>query len=477
MIRSIKARLLLGTIGAMALLLIVFALILYEVLQRSFVVRFDEVLTSTAHTICSFIEQDEEGVTVETDERQLPEFYRAERPDYFELWDERGNIVARSRSLGGATTLERFQGAPDSFVFRPASLPDGRRGRAVSFFFQPRIDDEATGLVTPRRLILVVARDTATLDSEVSLLRTLLATVTGGTILLALIVGLVVVRQSLRPLGALASRIARIRQDDLSVRIPSDTIATEMQPVVDKLNDLLSRLEEALDRERALTADVAHELRTPLAGLRSVMEVSLTRPRLSDDYRQALCESLDIVGHAQTMVDNLLELSRLDRGLASLHPERLLLSEALESAWRPLRHKTLARGLAVENSVPVDLEFSTDRNKLMVTLGILLANAVEYANENGWIEVFARLQGESVEIEVANSGCQLSVEQAQHVFERFWRGDASRTNTGVHFGLGLATAKLIVNALSGRIAAEVKDNIFTIRIFLPASTPSQFDCV
>jgi two-component system heavy metal sensor histidine kinase CusS len=468
MTRSIRTRLLLWMIGGMAVLLGIFAVVVYEFMHRSLVGGFDEVLISTTRTICGFVEQDDQEIKVETDERELPEFYRAARPDYFQVWAEQGETVSRSPSPEEAD-LERFEGPLDSFVFRSVRLPDGRPGRAVSLFFVPKVDEEAGDIGTPRKVILVVARETGALDSEIAFLRSLLGAATGGSIILALLMGVVVVRQGLRPLRTLASRIAAIREDDLSVRIPIDPMPAEMVPVAQRLNDLLHRLEEAFYRERAFTADAAHELRTPLAGLRSVIEVALARPRVGDDYRQAMTECLDIVRHTQTMIDNLLALARLDSGQTTLRPETICLSEVITTAWRPLADRIAARRLSVDRRVPTDLAFRTDRDNLALTLTVLLTNAVEYSDDDGQIEVAARQVGALVELTVANSGCTLSDESARHVFERFWRADASRTNTGIHCGLGLAIAKRIVTSLGGTIAASVNGDIFVVRVILPVS--------
>jgi signal transduction histidine kinase len=145
------------------------------------------------------------------------------------------------------------------------------------------------------------------------------------------------------------------------------------------------------------------------------------------------------------------------------------LSEAIETAWRPLTHETVARGITVESRVPTNLECTTDRYNLMMAVSILLTNAAEYTNDNGRIEDVAVGHEESIEVIVSNSGCRLSEEQTRHDFERFWRGDVSRTNTGIHCGLGLATAKRIVTSLGGTISASVKGDIFSVRLILPVS--------
>ena len=332
---SIKARLLLGMLGGMAVLLAVFAVVVYGVLVRSLVEGFDAVLVSTARTIESSIEQKADRIEAEIGEGELPEFQPAARPDYFELWREDGRLLARSPSLKGMEDLDRFEGLIGSPVFRRVRLPDGRPGRAVGLLFVPKIDDEIKEVVLAQRVLLVVARETATFDSEIAFLRWLLGVATGGTVLLALLVGAVVARQGLRPRDALAARIAAIRQDDLSTLLPAKRMPAEVAPVIERLNGLLRRLEEAFRRERAFTADAAHELRTPLTGMRSTLEVALARPRSGEDYRQAMTECLHIIRHMQEMVDNLLTLARLEGGQTALRNEPVIVGELLQATLRP----------------------------------------------------------------------------------------------------------------------------------------------
>lgn len=322
----------------MAILLTVFAGVVYWVMARSLWEGFDAVLVSTARMITGSIEQGKENITLEIDEHELPEFFRAVRPGYFQLWREDGETLSRSPSLQGAN-LERFGGEPGSPVFWSIRLPDGRPGRAIGLQLVPKIDDEVKEPLPRQQVTLVVARETASLKTEVAFLRWLLAATTGGVILLSLLGGAIVVRQGLRPVKELASHIARIRQQDLSTPIPTDHLPTELVPVVRRLNDLLQRLEEAFQRERSFASDAAHELRTPLSGLRSTLEVALTGPRKSEDYRQAMLECLDIIRQTQKMVDNLLALTRLEADHLRLQNEVLLLSDLIQNVLRPLIEK------------------------------------------------------------------------------------------------------------------------------------------
>jgi two-component system sensor histidine kinase QseC len=467
MMMSVRTRLLLWMTGGMALLLIVFAAVVYEVLSRSLLDGFDEVLLASARTISASVERDDTGIRFEMDERQAPEFYRTIKPDYFQLWFEDGRTFARSPGLT-RSGMDQFSGLPDIPVFRPVQLPDGRAGRAVGLVFTPKADEEAKTATTPKQVSLVVARETDSLDSSIRFIRWLLAAATAGTLVLALLAGAIAVRQGLRPLDALAARIAAVRQEDLSARIPAEHMPAEMIPVIGRLNDLLCRLDEAFRRERAFTADAAHELRTPLAGLRCTLEVALSQPRTGTDYREAITECLDVVQHMQGVVESLLALARYESGQTTLHPEVLDVRELIESGWRPLVDQATSRGIAFEARLPINLRCRVDRDVVHRIVVALLSNAAEYTNDGGRIEISGRSSAESLELVIANTGCSLGKEDAQHVFDRFWRGDRSRTHTGIHCGLGLALVQRSASVLGGSVSACIADETFTVRLILPA---------
>jgi len=245
-------------------------------------------------------------------------------------------------------------------------------------------------------------------------------------------------------------------------------------PIKDRLNDLLSRLEDAFSRERRFTADVAHELRTPLAGLRATIEVTLARARDSTEHETVLSDCLAITDNMQTMVANLLMLARLDAHQVALRREPIRPAELADSAWRAYRDRANNRHINFENSIPEQITCQSDGEHVSMVLQNILANAVEYADDNGQIRITARRDGGSIEIAVSNTGCRLSAEQTSQVFDSFWRADASRSDAGVHCGLGLALVKKIAIALGGTVTAEIdQPDIFTIRLTIPCrETPA-----
>ncbi len=153
---------------------------------------------------------------------------------------------------------------------------------------------------------------------------------------------------------------------------------------------------------------------------------------------------------------------------------KVLLAELVNSCWQSFSDRAAERGIVFENRLPAEMSCESDTESLSMVLSNLLDNAVEYTNEGGQIWTAGRQADDSVvlgtpygEITVANTGCQLTNEEASQVFDCFWRGDSSRTNTGVHCGLGLALVQRIVRALGGCTIVEVQDGgIFTVRLML-----------
>jgi two-component system sensor histidine kinase QseC len=415
-------------------------------------------------------EQDERRVRADVDERDLPEFRRARRPDYYQVWLDNGEVLARSSSLKGGD-LDHVDARGRELLYRRVRLPDGRKGRAAALRFVPRVDDEGGRVTSPRSATVVVARDTASLDAEMAVLTWLLSLGTGGTLAVSFLLGALIVRQGLKPLDTLATRIAAIRQDDLSARVAVDPLPAELSPVVQRLNDLLQRLEEAFGRERAFTSDAAHELRTPLAGLRSTIEVALARPRDRAEYCDALSECLTIVQHMQTLTGHLLALARMESRHTTVVPESVPLAELVETAWRPLADTVTRRALTLSIGIAPTASCTANRALLLMALTELATNAAEYTEDGGRIDVTAVEVPGAVDLQVANTGCRLAPQDAPHVFERFWRGDESRSQTGLHAGLGLMLVRQAVSAIGGSVAARINNGTFSVRLWLP-SQPS-----
>ncbi|MCK4752207.1 MAG: GHKL domain-containing protein [Planctomycetes bacterium] len=477
MMRSLKTRLLIGTISGMILLLFVFSTIIYVVIRSALVNQFDASLISTTQMLSALTEQKKDEVDVESEIQLMAEFKRKQKPAYYQFWTADGTELQRSLSLD-TNDLSPFGGTLDKPIYKVFKMSNGQPVRAISIEFKPRLDkpkrkekltesEVSQPFIQQQTITLVIARDTTDLQYHLWFLRCTLLIVSVSTIGLSFFIAAPIVRTGLKPLNSLATQIENVDEGDLTARIDTENMLTELTPIKERLNDLLSRLEKSFNRERRFTADVAHELRTPLAGIRSTVEVTLKRIRDADEYQTALSDCLAITQNMQAMIDNLLALARLDAHQMTFQRDEIQLAELINTCWQNFTDRAIQRNIVIDNRISPTINCQSDTKNLSMVLSNLLNNAVEYTNEGGEIWTAANKTDDSIEITIANTGCKLTAEQASQVFDYFWRADTSRTDTGIHCGLGLALVKKITEALGGSATVELHDDVFEIKLTVP----------
>jgi two-component system heavy metal sensor histidine kinase CusS len=482
-VRSLRARLLAGTAAATAALFAVSCVMIYVGVRASLLAEFDAALATQARALTALTEWHGSQLRMEADSANLPEFQPGAHAEYFELFDGQGSSRAQSPSLAGVgpgffpVSGDLPPGAKsigDKPVVTSVTLPDGRAGRQLVLWFQPGVDADDESPTSARAKAgaslarMMVARDTVKIDDSLSRLRRVLLLVGGVATVAALGLMSLVVRRGLRPLGDLASRINLIGDQDLGDRIALRDTPEELRPVVDRLNEMLGRVEAAVDRERCFSADVAHELRTPLAGLETTLEVCTSRPRAAAEYADVARRCLQTTRATRRMVETLIALSRADARQFKLASRPVQIASLVESCWAEYQDRAAERRLKVDVSVD-DLVLQTDPAQLALVLRNLFDNAVTYADEGGNVTLAAVATGEEVLITVSNTGCGLSEVQIGQVFERFWRGDESRSQTGDHCGLGLPLCRKIVELLGGTIVATREHERFSIALTFSAA--------
>jgi len=464
--RSLGKTLVLGTTLATEAIVVAAGVLLYVLVRASLMAEFDRSMLDKARFLASTVEQERDRLDLEFDDLDMREFEGSNPAGCLLVATADGATLYRSPTAGGLH-LVRTPGPVGSPRWRRVRLPDGRNARAVSLAFLPRVehqrpDDDTEeaipadgGQIAAREPVtLVLARSTEVIDQT-------LARLVGYLFLVGLVAIVAstatlwwLVRHSLRPLERLAADIGRLSEEDLAKQIDHRASFREIQPVVDRLNDLLRRLDAAFRRERAFSADVAHELRTPLAGLRLKLDVATSRSRQPHEYQQAIDDCRHITAQMQTMVENLLCLARLEAGQIHVRRESVCLDELIRELWLPLDATAKHRRLNVEWSLEPGLSLISDRSQLSVAVRNLLENAVVYADENGSIRVCTASTDVSVEMSVSNSGSRLTQAQAEQAFEYFWRGDPGRSDAGVHCGLGLSLAWKTVALLGGTLSVR-----------------------
>jgi len=290
--------------------------------------------------------------------QNLVEFQRPNQPEYFQVWNEGGRTITKSKSLGG---VDLTQTGSHSVAL---VLPDGRPGRQLTLTFTPHGEDTAPAPNWPQAVV-AVARQTHELDRMLARLGWLLFAVSAIAVCATLVLTAAVIRRGLRPVDELAGRITRMEARNLSTRLPVESAPAELSPIVLGLNGLLERLESAFAREKSFTADAAHELRTPLAGLESALEVCGRKERAPEAYATVVRECLDVVRGMHSMIDNLLMLARADAQQVQAASMPVNLDELLTESWRGFAKAAESRAIQISWDIPAGLNVQTDREKLL----------------------------------------------------------------------------------------------------------------
>jgi signal transduction histidine kinase len=442
--QSLERRLVLAVVVVLALALSGFSLLLHAAFRDALVHGFDDRLEDDAQAIADMIEQHEDG-TFEV-EGSLPDFERTRGLGYVQAWKDDGSVLARSSALG-VIELPRASAAA-----RETTLPDGRRGRVYVTKRLPRRDVEGRQAIAVRPVIIAVARDTDEVEAAVSVLRRWLAILGASALALSSAATIVVMRRGFSPVHLLATRLSGIDERRLGQAVSAEGVPDELSPLVAKLNELLFRLEVAFARERQFTSDASHELRTPMAAIRSILEVTLSRERTPQEYRAALGDTLAVVVQANELIEQLLSLARLDARevpvACAAVPMRALVTHSFTSM------ATLAkeRRVSFENGIAETTTLVTDGEKLRLVVANLLANALQYANEGG-IVCTRSAPEDGLVLEVRNSGPAIPDAELERIFDRFARLDASRSNGTQHAGIGLALVRSVCSVLGFRVSA------------------------
>ncbi len=493
MTRSLRSRLTASTALATTAVLVASGFAVYASVKGALLEEFDRSLEARAHGVASLFEHEFGELEIDLGDRLPEEFLTGDEPEYFQVWIAGGKSVARSPSLG-SVDLVRIAGTTDVPVFRTHELPDGRAGRVCGLTFTPHDDfdpedeeDRADALrrfgtypppeefldAAPPSLVMTVARSTAEMDRVLSRIRGLLAAVTLSGAVIASLLQRHLVRRGLLPLQSLGASIGRIQAGDLATRLQFENLPRELSPIVTKLNDLLDRLEQAFVREKSFSSNVAHELRTPLAGLRSNLEVSLSRERSPREYREFLNTCLTVCEELQQMVESLLLLARLDANQLVAKRQRVNLTLMARESWQDFEQVALRRRLHVLWDLANEAMVLVDPEHLRMILRNLFHNAVSHVDSCGSLSVrLANSNGQS-RLMLRNSGSQVSHEDADRVFDRFWTGSASREQTGQHSGLGLSMVKRLVELNGGEICVRSESQgDFTVEILFAAAAIS-----
>ncbi len=283
--------------------------------------------------------------------------------------------------------------------------------------------------------------------------------------LLTALLGWLVARQGLAPLKRITAAARRLSAERLGERLDLQATPPEMLELANAFNGMLNRLEADFQRLSDFSADIAHELRTPVSNLLTETQVALSRPRSAEAYREVLHSNLEEFERLARMIADMLFLAKTDHGLLPNPFETVVLEQEAEALLE--FYEALAEEKGIKLQLSGNATVTGDRLMLRRALSNLISNAVRHTPAGGTIEISITPSQDWAQMSVSNPGETIPADQLPRLFERFHRADNIRSHHGEGAGLGLAITRSVIKAHGGDVTVSSQDGITTFCLSLP----------
>ena len=446
MINTVRGRLTLWYVSALAFILIIFGIAVYILLSRALHRRVDQALSSTIEISTTSLTNDlEEGQSI-LSAAQSTAAELSHPQQAMLIFDDEGHLLATHPNEEPLQTgLPDRTAIPEAEVLLYTVETQGARHRlAVRRVKIPPAD-------TP--YIILASHPLKAVEDELESLREILYFATPIVLLLAGFGGWFLARQGLAPVAAMARSAREIGAGSLDQQLPVANPRDELGQLSMTFNELLARLDAAFDEQRRFMADASHELRNPLSVISTAAGVTLKKDhRDEEEYREALQIVAEQTRRLSRIVNDMFTLARADSGRYPLRKRTLYLNDLVEEVARAGTVLASDRNASLElNNLP-EAVFHGDEDLLRQMLLNLVDNAVKFTPPGGAVKVSLERRGNEYLLTVSDTGPGIPPEARKHIFERFYRADRTRVRTeDGGAGLGLAIARWIARAHDGDV--------------------------
>ena len=434
--RSIATQLVWLFTLAAALLLSCGLGVLYLIVVRHAFQEDNEFLNDKLSALHADLKKDDWRTAIH---EELERFRADEHGVYWvRIIDSRGHTVAETPDMDTLLPANIFPSAqkPDSGVPRAFD----HRTRDKLFSTIAAVTEAGNQPVT-----IQIAQDRSADDRFAKNFAALLAAVLAGGIVASAVIALTVTRHGLRPLAEMARSFRRVGPTRLNERVFPAEWPRELQPLAVAFDDMLDRLQDSFTRLSQFSADLAHELRTPIANILGESQVALTRARTPDEYREVIESNVAECERLSGIIDNLLFLARAEA--ADGYIQRSVFDGKAAIAKIAAFYEPIAEEQQVTISCEGEGEVYADPVLFGRAVNNLVENALHHTPAGGSILISIKPGKIQSQISVKDTGCGIAAEHVPHVFDRFYRVDSSRSSGGS--GLGLALVKSIVDLHRG----------------------------
>jgi len=419
---------------------------LYVVLRAELERSTELFLADKLHVLESMLRERPQDEDALHEEIELESAARRYQRFYIRLLNENGVPIMTTPGMAEQLDLTELANRTRNRGDRSIAMP-GRHGQPL------RVATAALTVGTPR-----VHTDTVQIAIDVSQEEELLAryrlwfwVILLATSVLFPLVGFRTARHGIRPVEEMAATARRITSTNLRERIRAEGYPLELASLAGTFNEMLERLEESFERISRFSADIAHDLRTPVNNIRGEAEVALVRARTVEEYRDVLESSLEEAVRLSELIGDLMFLARAESPLTGLHREDVNIGELLNTVRDYYEATAADAGISlVVNDETEPLNTELDRALMLRAVSNLVSNAIAHTPRGGTVTMGSANEDAAIRIAVSDTGAGIPAEALSRVFDRFFRVDPSRSKSSGGTGLGLAIVQSIVTLHGGK---------------------------
>ncbi|MGA2369918.1 MAG: heavy metal sensor histidine kinase [Candidatus Korobacteraceae bacterium] len=470
--RTLAFRLTAGYALAGLCLVFLATISLYLVLRSELEKSTDLFLVDKLHVVRTLLRERPDDWDALKEEIELESAARRYQQFYIRLLDEHHTPLLTTPGMAEQLSLSQLASEVQSRPDRPFSMK-GTQGRS----FRVTSAQAEVGSPSTRMDTIEIAIDVSQQEALLARYRRWFFAILLGAFVIFPLIGYQVARHGIRPVEEIATTARHISSTNLRERILPEGYPFELASLADTFNKMLDRLEESFEQISRFSADIAHDLRTPVNNIRGEAEVALARPRTGDEYRDVLVSCLEEAVRLSALISDLLFLAHAESPLPHLHRERVNVAELLDGVREYYEASAEDGGISLTTVVAGEPVFAElDRTLLQRAVGNLVSNAVAHTQSGGSVvlgtAVGTGADGSTVRIEVSDTGEGIPPEALPKVFDRFYRVDASRSQASGGTGLGLSIVQSIMLLHGGNveIASQVGQGT-RVTLQIPFSAP------
>lgn len=437
--------------------------VVYHRLHAMAMVQMDEELADEVEIFMARVAETGWEATI----KRVIDEVAEEDPDeeFYRLFDTTGQTIM-------STDLSAWEVAPPAVEIR--ALRDSGRPYRLQTIKGSDQDFETraiTALVDENR-ILQIGETLEEVADYLGVFRNLFAVLTILLTLITVVVGWGIARWSLSDLAAVSRTAENIAGGNYAHRVAVKGNLAEIERLAATFNRMLDRILGLMSSMRDINDSIAHDLRSPLARIRGIAEMTLTEDKPLADFKEMAASTIEECDELISLINTMLDITETEAGVARVESEIFDIVQVLSEACELFRPLADEKQIALVSTLPATQRITGDRKRMQRVITNLLENAIKYTHSGGSVSVAVETRGQGIAISVADSGMGIPAADLPHIYDRFFRGDKSRPQGG--FGLGLSLAKAYTESMNGRIDVRStvdKGSVFTLSFEQP-STPA-----